>query len=75
MSLLEKKYGKKGEEGLFDALMDVKQVSQGDRYIIVKVSGLMDVTIDIRYYDKKLREIAEKERIELEAQKVDDSGL
>lgn len=75
MTLLERKYGKKEKEGLFDALMDAKQVDQGNRYAMVKVSGFMDVTIDIRYYDKKLSDLAEKERVALEAEKVDDSGL
>lgn len=75
MSLLEKKYGKPKEEGLFDSMMGAKQLHQGDRYIIVKVSGFVDVTIDIRYYDKKLTEITEKERIELEVEKIDDSPL
>lgn len=75
MTILQKKYGKPEKEGLFNSIMDAKQIDQGNRYIIVKVSGFMDVTIDIRYYDRKLRELAEKERIELEASKVDDSSL
>ena len=75
MSILEKKYGTKNKEGLMDTMMDVKQIDQGNRYIIVKVSGFANVTIDIRYYDKKLSQQAEKERIELEAEKVDSSGL
>ena len=75
MSLLKKKYGESKKEGLFDDLMGVTQINHGNRYIAVKVSGFMDVTIDIRYYDRALKEIAEKERIELEAEKVDDGGL
>lgn len=75
MTLLEKKYGKNKKEGLFDDLMGAKQIDQGDQYVMVKISGFMDVTIDIRYYNKKLRDLAEKERLELEAEKVDSSGL
>ena len=75
MELLQKKYGFQEKEGLFDSLWDMKEIDQGNRYIIVKYSGFMDVTIDIRYYDRDLEKLAEKERIELEASKVDSSGL
>jgi len=75
MAILQKKYGKPQKEGLFESLMDAKIIDHGNRYIIVKVSGLTDVTIDIRYYDRKLSQLAEKERIELEANKLNSSGL
>lgn len=75
LELLNKKYGSQKKEGLMDSLYDVKQVDQGDRSVVVKISGIMDVTLDIRYYDDKLRTQAEKERIELESKKVDSSGL
>ena len=75
MNILQKKYGKPAKEGLFASLVDAKQIVQGNRYIIVKVSGFTDTQIDIRYYDKKLNQLAEKERIKLEVNKIDDSGL
>jgi hypothetical protein len=53
----------------------LRQIDQGDRYVITKVSGFTNVTLDVRYYDNALTKQAEKERLELEAKKVDSSGL
>jgi hypothetical protein len=75
LEILKQKYGEKKKEGLMDRLSDIKQIDQGDRSVVVKISGMMEVTMDIRYYDEPLRKIAEKERLELEAKKVDSSGL
>lgn len=75
MAILQKKYGKMEEDQLFSSLYDIKQIDQGDRYVLTKCSGLGDVSIDIRYKDKQLEEQAEKERILLESEKVDSSGL
>jgi hypothetical protein len=75
LEILKQKYGEKKKEGLMDQLSDIKQIDQGDRSVVVKISGMMDVTMDIRYYDEPLRKLAEKERLELEAKKVDSSGL
>ncbi len=75
MTILEKKYGKPEKEGFMSSMMDSSMITHGDRYVMVKLSGFTDVTIDIRYYDRKLTEMAEKERIEIEAEKVDSSGL
>ena len=55
--------------------MDVETIQSDNRKIITKCSGYSDVTIDIRYYDNDLKSIAEKERIELESEKLDASGL
>ena len=70
ISILKNKYGESEKEGLFDSLSDLKQIDQGNRYIIVKVSGYSDVTIEIRYYDKSLAELAEQERIEIKASQI-----
>ena len=78
MSLLEKKYGGSDKESFSASMTEIfggKSVKQGERNILVKCSGFIDATIEIRYYDDNLRKIAEKERLEEEAEKVDSSGL
>ena len=75
MAILQKKYGKVEKDQLFSSLYDIKQIDQGNRYVLTKCSGFGDVNLDIRYKDKKLEEQAEKERIILESEKVDSSGL
>lgn len=75
MAILQKKYGKVEKDQLFSSLYDIKQIDQGNRYVLTKCSGFGDVSLDIRYRDKKLEEQAEKERIILESEKVDSSGL
>jgi hypothetical protein len=75
MNLLEKKYGKREEKGLLATLYDAEFIYQGDRYVMVKLTGFLDVTIEIRYYDSKLKDLAESERIELESSETDDSPL
>ncbi len=72
MAILQKKYGKVEKGRLFS---DIEEIDQGDRYVLTKCSGFSDVTLDIRYKDKKLQEQAEKERIILESEKVDSSAL
>jgi hypothetical protein len=75
MEILQQKYGTKEKPGLFDSLGDLNTIDQGNRYIITKISGFTDVTLDIRYYDRDLQKLAEKERLAEEAKKVDKSGL
>jgi len=75
LEILKQKYGDRKKEGLMDRLSDLKQIVQGDRSVVVKINGVIDVTMDIRYYDEPLRKLAEKERLEIEAKKVDASGL
>lgn len=75
MAILQKKYGKVEQDQLFSSLYDIKQIDQGNRYVLTKCSGFGDVSLDIRYKDKKLEEQAEKERIIIESEKVDSSGL
>jgi hypothetical protein len=75
MELLKKKYGEKQKEGLLDSIGDISRIDNGNRYIITKVSGFMNATLDIRYYDTELEKLAEKERLTLEASKVDSGGL
>ena len=75
MAILQEKYGKRDKKGLFDGIYDIERVDQGNRYVVTKVSGYSDVTLDIRYNDSKLSKLAENERILLESKKVDSSGL
>ena len=75
MAILVKKYGEMDDQGLMSSLYDSKTISQGDKSVSTKCSGFSDVTIDIRYYDHELKTLAEKERIELESDKLDASGL
>jgi len=75
VDILQKKYGKTDEQGFAEMLGDIKRISQGDRYISIGFSGIIDVDIWVRYVDHALRQSAEKERIELEGAKVDSGGL
>lgn len=75
MAILQKKYGKKNSEDAFSSIYDIKQINQGNRSVLTKCSGYVDVTIDIRYTDSKLEKQAENERIEIESDKLDSSGL
>lgn len=75
MSILQKKYGKPEKDGFTASLYDIKNIDQGDRYVLTKCNGYSDVTLDIRYRDNKLAELAENERIVLESEKLDSSGL
>ncbi len=75
MEILQQKYGVKAKPGLFDSLSDVNRIDQGSRYIATKVNGFTDISLDIRYYDRDLENVAEKERLVEEAKKVDKSGL
>lgn len=75
MELLKQKYGAEANIGMLDAMGDVKRISQGSRYVLTKLTGFADVTIEIRYYDSDLEKLAEKERLAAETQKADKSGL
>lgn len=80
MDLLQKKYGVQEKERLFDPLTDVKNIGQGNRDVTVKCSGFgdmsfVDMSINIRYYDRELKKLAEEERLEIIGSQVDDSGL
>ena len=75
LDILKNKYGQPEKKGLTMSLFDAEMIDHGDRNIIIKCSGFMDTTIDIRYTDQQLNEIANNERIELEGSQVDSSGL
>lgn len=75
MAILVKKYGEMSEQSLMSSIYDSKTISQGDKSVSTKCTGFSDITIDIRYYDHELKTLAEKERIELESDKLDASGL
>lgn len=75
MAILKDKYGENKENDLFSSLYDREIISQDDRYVMTKCDGYTDVTIEIRYEDKKYAQLAENERIELESKKLDSSGL
>jgi hypothetical protein len=75
MEILKEKYGSEAKQGLLDSIGDVKRVSQGNRYIVTKLTGFTDVTLDIRYYDEDVEKAAEEERLADETKKADKSGL
>ncbi len=80
MDLLQKKYGVQENEVPFDPLTGAKNIDQGNRDVTVKCSGFVDMSfvdmsINIRYYDRELKKLAEKERLEIVGSNVDDSGL
>lgn len=75
MAILQKKYGKVAKDELVLKLYDIKNIDQGNRYVLTKCSGFLDVSLDIRYIDKRLQTLAESERILIESEKVDSSGL
>lgn len=75
MELLQQKYGPKDKDGLLDGFYDSQHISRGSRYIMTKVTGITDTTVEIRYIDKDIEKIAEQERLKLEGKKVDPSGL
>ena len=71
MAIIKKKYG----EIVKDKLSSTQIITQGNRTVGTRCSGLFDVTLGIFYLDSKLEELAENERIEPESSKVDSSGL
>lgn len=80
--LLRQKYGAKEDDGLKNSLDNVLRIDQGNRYILtvmtkrVSTINLLPVyTLNVRYYDRDLDKLAEKERLAEEAKKVDKSGL
>lgn len=80
MDLLKKKYGVKEKESFFDPVTGAKNINQGNRDVTVKCSGFgdmsfVDMSINIRYYDRELKKLAEEERLEIVGSKVDASGL
>lgn len=75
MELLQQKYGEISKAELFDSFRDSIRISQGERTILTKLTGFTDVTLEIRYTDYDLQKVAEKERLAIEAKKVDASGL
>jgi len=75
IELIENKYGKSERKSNLENFLDVKVVSQGERYVMVKCGSFRDDKIEARYYDKKLEALAEKERIKTEAKKKNSSGL
>jgi len=76
MELLTQKYGPPNKANIFDSLHDTKEISQGNRAVLTKVTGFgEDATLEIRYYDHDIEKIAEKERLASEAKKAGGGGL
>jgi len=75
LDLLNKKYGQEDKEGLFDDLYDMKRMTRGNRSIVLKCTGILDVSLNLYYTDEDLEKQAEKERIELEGGDTDKNGL
>lgn len=75
IEILQEKYGATKKEGLMEVMGDAKLIDQGSRFILSKISGFKDISHDLRYYDRDLEKLAEKERIAEEAKKVNKGGL
>lgn len=75
MAILQKKYGKIAKDKPFSVMYDVKEIDQGEKKVFTKCTGFSDVNLSIRYKDKKLEQLAENERILIESERVDASGL
>ena len=75
MDILQKKYGNVEKDQLFSSLYDIKLINQVNRHVLTSCSGFVDTHLYIYYKDKKLEKQAEKERIILESEKIDSSGL
>ena len=75
MQILVDKYGPLDSTGFADTMGDAKHITQGNRTVYTKINGFTNTTIDIRYYDADLTGLAERERLAIEAKKVDSSGL
>ena len=74
-AILKDKYGETSDGGIAASVYDVDKIDQGNRVIYTKCDGYTDVTLSVRYIDSDLRQQAENERILLESQKLDSSGL
>jgi hypothetical protein len=75
MEILKEKYGPEQVQGISDAMDNVERITQGNRYVLTKVSGFTDGTLDLRYYDSDLAQVAEQERIAGEVQNTDTNSL
>lgn len=75
LELLKEKYGEPFSNRIFRSLGNIATITQGQRYIVTKITGLEHVSIEIRYCDKELMDLAEKERLAAEVEKVDKTAL
>jgi hypothetical protein len=75
MAILQKKYGKLKKRGLTSSFQYIKSIDRGNRNVLTKCSGFSNVTLEVRYTDKKLKEVAENERILIESENIDSSAL
>jgi hypothetical protein len=75
MQAIEEKYGPQDNAGLMDGFYDSQHITQGSKMVMTKITGFMDTTIEIRYYDNELEKVAEQERLAIEGKKVDKTGL
>jgi len=75
MAILQKKYGKLKNGGLTSSFQYIKSIDRGNRNVLTKCSGFSNVTLEVRYTDKKLKVVAENERILIESENIDSSAL
>jgi len=73
--LLKDKYGNEQKRDASAMINHVRVILIGSRRIVVKLDGYSKSTVDIRYYDGLLEKAAEQERLAIEKQKMDSSGL
>lgn len=71
MAIIKKKYGEIKKVPL--SILQI--ISQGNRGVGTRCSGLFDGSLSIIYADSNLVELAENERITVESSKIDSSGL
>lgn len=75
MEILKEKYGPEDAQGVDDAMDNVERITQGNRLVMTKVSGFTDGTLDLRYFDSNLVQVAEQERINTEVKNSDTNNL
>ena len=80
MDLLEKKYGPKDADDVFNGLAShlnkTQFITKGGRYLMTQVPHVFkDHTVEVRYVDGTLGKTGEQERLKAEGKKVDASGL
>ena len=73
--MVEQKYGKSQPQSLFEALDELRKINQGERSIFLKINGVVDVMLDIHYFDESIRQLAEAERLTVQSADIDASGL
>jgi hypothetical protein len=70
-NILKAKYGTSDTDERMQLMHDVNRIEKGNRYVVTEFDGIFNVTIEIRYCDREIEAIAEKERLEIEKDLLD----